>query len=82
MIINTEPIQEPVEQVLAQKKKQEKKYLGSQRLRPGHTCFEYHVESNVLRRAKIERIEIMIGAKPAPKRVIVNHDCIYINCLN
>lgn len=57
------------------------------RIRPhkGHTLFEYNIETNEIKKAKIEAVleyPEATGLKKVQKKVVAQRNCLYVSALN
>lgn len=67
--------------------KRELKYLGTLTPHKGHKCFEYEVETGIIREAQFEEVTVnfaqaMKGDVSVRKKIIVKEGCIYTTALN
>lgn len=59
------------------------KYLGSTRIRPGHTLWEYNFVTGEIDKAKMDAQVIVTGdGQKVRKKVEVKENCQYIGALN
>lgn len=59
------------------------KHVGSSQIRPGHTMFEYNVQTGELKEADIESKTILKGGEAKTyKRIVTKEWCQYFSCLN
>ena len=75
---------------IGQEKKQEKKRVFQQRIRPrkGHTLFEYDLEKQTIVKAKYDKTDLinwdaaLLNTDNFKKEVTTKENCIYISALN
>ncbi|MEX0313426.1 MAG: hypothetical protein AB3N18_04550 [Allomuricauda sp.] len=70
-------------QIVAEVKKQEK-FLGSNRLRKGHTQWEYNTVTKEIKPAELESFVHMDekGNTHRRKKLLIKKDCRYVGALN
>ena len=68
---------------IVDKKKNEIRYIGSQRPIPGLTLFSYNVSTGEIKKAPMKTTAILVGDGVSfKKEVLIEKDCIYLQSLN
>ena len=67
--------------------KRELKYIGTLTPHKGHKCYEYEIETGVIREAEFEEVAVNYadaakGVMSVRKKLIVKDGCIYATALN
>lgn len=64
--------------------KKQLKFLGSMKLKPGHTLFQVNKKTLEISRAEFQKNDAVYGKNgvKTSKKLVVNDDCIYIPALN
>lgn len=69
-----------------QQVKKQVKFLGSERLKPGHTLYEVNTRTMEVKPAEYEKLDAVLTDLKAgtriSRRIMVKEDCVYISALN